>query len=412
LTYAWDFTNDGTVDSTLPNPSYSYPAAGTYTVNLTVRNIAGSDSEIKTDYITVTPAPVAPVASFSGTPQTGNAPLSVQFTSSSTGTAPLTYAWDFTNDGTVDSTLPNPSYSYPAAGTYTVNLTVQNIAGSDSEIKTGYITVTPAPVAPVSEFTGTPTTGDTPLSVQFIDHSTGTITSYAWDFGDTVTSYLQNPEHIYTAAGNYSVNLTVSGPGGSSSKLRTNYITASTPPMPEFLADFKVSPTTGIGPLTVKCTDKSTGNPTWFAYDFGDGVTMYGPNPAHTYTLPGVYNITLTVMKFDRASFSMKISSTTKQNVVTVNRVPFTQPVAKFTAWPVQGTPPLTVAFSDQSSGDPTFYNYDFGDGVNITGPNPVHTYRYPGTYTVTLTVLKNDAATGTIASDSFIQKELVVVQG
>jgi PKD repeat protein len=205
------------------------------------------------------------------------------------------------------------------------------------------------------------------------------------------------------------VNLTVTGPGGSNSKLRTNYISVNA--KPSFFADFKVQPTMGNAPLTVKCNDASTGNPTFFSYDFGDGVTITSPNPVHTYAFPGVYNITLTIMKFDRATFSTKVSSTTKQNVVTVSRVPFIQPVAKFIASPVQGTAPLSVGFTDQSSGNPTYYNYDFGDGVNITEQNPVHSYRYPGTYTVTLTVLKNDAATGTIAGDSFIQQDLIVVQ-
>ena len=56
--WAWDFTNDGTVDSAEPSPSHIYGTAGTYTVNLTVTNAGGSDSEVKTDYITVSsPSP-------------------------------------------------------------------------------------------------------------------------------------------------------------------------------------------------------------------------------------------------------------------------------------------------------------------------------------------------------------------
>jgi PKD repeat protein len=65
----------------------------------------------------------------------------VQFTEQSTGTAPLTYAWDFTNDGSTDSTVKSPSFTYKTAGTYTVKLTVTNADGSDSEIKTNYISV-------------------------------------------------------------------------------------------------------------------------------------------------------------------------------------------------------------------------------------------------------------------------------
>jgi PKD repeat protein len=65
----------------------------------------------------------------------------VQFTDRSTGTAPLTYAWDFNNDGSTDSTVKSPSFTYKTAGTYTVKLTVTNANGSDSEVKTGYITI-------------------------------------------------------------------------------------------------------------------------------------------------------------------------------------------------------------------------------------------------------------------------------
>ncbi|MEI6842501.1 MAG: PKD domain-containing protein, partial [Methanomicrobiales archaeon] len=65
---------------------------------------------------------------------------------------------------------------------------------------------------------------------------------------------------------------------------------------------------------------------------------------------------------------------------------------------------------ADQSTGNPTFYMYDFGDGTNTLEPNPVHTYRYPGTYTVTLSVRKSDGNTGTILSNSSIQKDLIVV--
>lgn len=81
----------------------------------------------------------APVADFTATPTFGATPLQVQFTAASLNT-PTAWSWDFQNDGTVDSTSQNPTYTYTAAGTYAVKLTVQNSAGSDSEIKTSCIT--------------------------------------------------------------------------------------------------------------------------------------------------------------------------------------------------------------------------------------------------------------------------------
>ncbi|TAJ44552.1 NosD domain-containing protein [Methanofollis fontis] len=88
------------------------------------------------------PEPDAPTAAFTADVTSGDAPLSVQFTDLSTG-SPISWTWDFENDGIVDSTEQNPAHVYTAVGTYTVNLTVTNAVGSDSEVKTDYITVHP-----------------------------------------------------------------------------------------------------------------------------------------------------------------------------------------------------------------------------------------------------------------------------
>lgn len=109
-------------------------------------------------YDTEPPAVVAPTADFSADPLTGTAgETEIQFTDSSTnGGETLTYAWDFDNDADVDSTAQNPTYTYPAAGTYTVKLTVTNSAGSDDEIKTDYITIESAFVPWAPTFTNSP----------------------------------------------------------------------------------------------------------------------------------------------------------------------------------------------------------------------------------------------------------------
>ncbi|MBT8508668.1 hypothetical protein AZH53_09650 [Methanomicrobiaceae archaeon CYW5] len=146
--WAWDFESDGTVDSTQQNPGHVYAAAGTYTVTLTVTNDGGSDDEVRADYITVTAAPVAPVAAFTADVTSGVAPLTVRFTDESTG-VPTAWAWDFESDGTVDSTLQDTVFEYATPGTYTVTLTVTNAVGSDDEVKTDYITVTAPPAMDV-----------------------------------------------------------------------------------------------------------------------------------------------------------------------------------------------------------------------------------------------------------------------
>ncbi|MCK9306535.1 MAG: DUF3344 domain-containing protein [Methanoculleus sp.] len=136
--WAWDFENDGIVDSADQNPAWTYTTAGTYAVNLTATNAAGTDTEVKTDYITVTGGD-APVANFTANVTSGDAPLAVQFTDTSTG-SPTAWAWDFGDNATGDQ--QNPVHTYTEAGTYSINLTVSNDHGSDSEVKTDYITVT------------------------------------------------------------------------------------------------------------------------------------------------------------------------------------------------------------------------------------------------------------------------------
>ena len=144
---------------------------------------------------------------------------------------------------------------------------------------------------PVANFSGTPTSGNKPLTVQFTDGSSGSITSRSWTFGDGGTSSAQNPSHQYTSTGTYTVSLTVTGPGGTDTETKTGYITVSeTPPV----ADFSGTPTTGNRPLTVQFTDNST-NVTSRSWTFGDGGTSTQLNPSHQYSSTGTYTVTLTV---------------------------------------------------------------------------------------------------------------------
>jgi PKD repeat protein len=79
-------------------------------------------------------------------------------------------------------------------------------------------------VPPGASFSGTPLNGIGPMSVHFTDYSTGSVASWHWDFGDGTTSTEQNPVHRYRTAGNFSVSLTVQGPGGSDTQTRHNHV--------------------------------------------------------------------------------------------------------------------------------------------------------------------------------------------
>ncbi len=218
--WAWDFENDGTVDSTEQNPSFTYSAVGTYDVSLVATNSVGSDTEVKTGAVQVFP-PV--VADFSGTPLAGGAPLLVNFTDSSTG-SPTAWQWDFENDGTVDSTLQNPNFTYTSPGNYTVKLTATGPGGTDDETKLSYVAVAGAVVA---DFTTSANNGS---SIQFTDLTTGSPTTWQWDFDNdgTTDSTQQNPTHTYPADGTYSVRLTATGAGGTDDELKASYITVVT----------------------------------------------------------------------------------------------------------------------------------------------------------------------------------------
>ena len=309
-----------------------------------------------------------PVADFSANPVSGSPPLVVAFTDQSGGSTPRTYQWNFGDGGT--STEKNPVHTYTAVGVYPVTLTITNSYGTDSKTKPDYIH---AGIGPVADFGATPQSGTLPLAVAFKDMSTGNPTTWSWIFGDGGTSSEQNPSHIYTKAGTYDVRLTVTNAFGTSTKIKTGYISTGLPP----IADFTSGARAGSIPLSVKFTDASKGGPTSWSWDFGDGSTSTQQNPSHIYTKAGTYAVTLT------AKNAYGSDSNTKVGFVTAGA----GPVAEFTADQRLGIAPLTVKFTDLSTGNPTTWSWTFGDGTTSTEENPVHVYKLEGAYDVSLTV-------------------------
>ena len=231
---------------------------------------------------------------------------------------------------------------------------------------------------PSADFSANPTSGILPLKVNFTNLSLGDINSYSWDFGDGSTSTTEDPSHTYSTAGNYTVSLTVTGPGGSDSKTISNLITVSPQPASPPEADFSATPVSGTAPLVVNFTDASTGDITNWSWDFGDGSNGIGQAAMKSYAEPGVYTVSLSV------SGPNGSDTVTKTNLITVTAAP---PVASFSANTQSGAAPLSVDFTDTSTGEITDWSWDFGDGNTSTSRNPSHTYTAVGTYTVTLTV-------------------------
>ena len=174
-----------------------------------------------------------PVADFSADTVSGCVGTDIQFTDTSTG-SPTGWSWDF-GDGET-STEQNPVHQYTAAGTYTVSLTGKNLFGESTETKTDFITISGTLAA---DFSGSPLSGQAPLIVNFTDTSTGSPETWDWDFGDGGVSADQNPAHQYTAAGDYTVSLTVDNsvcPPSTEEKI--NYINVLLPATCNWNDDF------------------------------------------------------------------------------------------------------------------------------------------------------------------------------
>ncbi len=335
---------------------------------------------------TLTNAP-APAAGFSGGPTSGVAPLTVFFMNLSSGAT--SYSWDF-GDGNTSASV-NPANSYSNAGSYTVSLTASGPGGTSTLTRTNYVVVTNPPPPVVADFAAGPTNGVVPLTVVFTNLSSGA-TKFIWDFGDGNTSASLNPENTYTNAGSYTVSLIASGPGGSNTLTRTNFVVVTSPP-PQVVADFAAGPTNGLAPLTVVFTNLSSGA-TDFIWDFGDGKTSAGLNPTNIYTNAGSYTVSLT------ASGAGTTNTLTRTNYVVVTNPP-PQVVADFAAGPTSGVAPLTVVFTNLSSGATDFI-WDFGDGNSSASFNPTNTYTNAGSYTVSLTA-NSPGATNTLTRTNYV---------
>lgn len=118
-----------------------------------------------------------------------------------------------------------------------------------------------------ADFIAIPPQGTAALFVQFTGLSANPVESWHWLFGDDMsTSNVQNPTHVFTQPGQYTVSLTATGLGGVNSVTKIHYITV----YPPVVAEFSAIPLTGTAPLTVDFTDLTQGNPTGWTWDFGD----------------------------------------------------------------------------------------------------------------------------------------------
>jgi len=254
------------------------------------------------------------------------------------------------------------------------------------------LVITPAPEVPVSIPTADFTFNNVCLNAQatFTDASTvqsgGSVTQWAWDFGDGGTANTQNPTHTYTAANTFTVSLTVTSVTGCTDNV-TNQITVSALPVADFIAPSvcENNPT--------QFTDASTGGATQWTWAFGDGGTDNVQNPVYTYSAAGLYNVTLTVATASNCSGSVTKS-------VTVDA----SPTADFNVQDVcLNVPSIFSDASTSNVGAITQWSWDFGDTGTSTQQSPTHTYAADGTYDVTLTVTSGSGCPNSVTKQTSV---------
>lgn len=378
-TYLWDF-GDGTT-STIPSPTHTWAADGTYTVSLTVSNGTCTSSHSVTVRI-ITNKPV-----IYATPNVVCLGSAVTFSTDPIPPANISsFIWNF-GDGRTGTSTKTPVVTYRNAGDYDVTFTIRDVNGCQRVSDPIRVVVNGS----VSRFTIAPRQcKDEPIT--FTDQSTtrtgNSIVSWTFDFGDgsapvVYTTQPVNITHTYSVINTYPVTLTVRDNTGCENSSTQNVVIAN------ISASFGARSNIACLNVPFQFENSSVTEPLTYAWTFGDGGTSTDKDPAHVYTAPGTYTVTLDV--------TGATGCTAHTETTNFLRVP--NPVADFTFPPVAGDicPPVKVQFTNRSS-DYVRTSWSFGDGSASDEENPLHNYIRPGTFPVTLTVYSEGGCASPVA--------------
>jgi len=323
-------------------------------------------------------------ANFNASVTSGCAPLVVQFTDISTG-GPTSWNWTFGNGNSSTTQSPQAIYSNP--GVYTVQLAISN--GSTISTKTKVITVYNKPTP---NFNINPNPSCAGQNVLFTDQTTispggVSISTWAWDFGD---GSFQNTTtgaagHAYSSAGTYPASLIVTDGNGCTNSITKN-VTITPFPTPSFTAlpTFKCAP-----PLQVSFTNTSGNtNQATITWLFGDGTSSILPNPSHTYTISGSFDVSLIISQGGCTDTVTLDDKVVIQNIA----ASYTTPAASVCAG-------RTLSFTNTSIPAAVSATWNFGDGGTSSSLNPTHLFATAGTYPVSMIAVDANGCSDTIVS-------------
>jgi PKD repeat protein len=386
-TWLWEFPDGTTSDA--QNPVVAPAEPGMWPVLLTVyrtTDLGGTETDSIERSI-----PVLPVLEpdFDWRPETPVEGEPVEFTDMTVGPVE-SWRWTF-GDGAEDTT-PDPVHTYDQPGSYDVELEVGYPVADElltwSVARTIVIGEALAP-----DFSWQPEMPRVGDPIQFTDLTPGDVASWQWNFGDDSSTAAQNPVHSYGASGRYQVTLQVTAPSGHSS-IATNTVVVGDP----LEAAFMWQPRLPRAREPVYFRDRSSGGPTAWSWDFGDGGTSDAQNPGRVFGEPGVYQVTLNVATDDGET------STIGQ---TLEVAPLID--ARFGWLPAVPAPGQMVQFADRSVGPVASWSWDFGDGATSSDPSPTHRFVEAGQYLVELQVATADGVQDTATRTMVVATSLGV---
>lgn len=356
----WDF-GDGTT-SIETEPIHLFESAGTYTIQLIVTNPQGCMDTLTQDLlITEAPAPSFVLDNYEGC-----APFAVDFTNQTTG-FDVEFAWDFGNGTTSDEVHPDPVlYTAGINDTfYIVTLTVNNLCGEKA-----YNAVVKAKASPDADFGLSPINLCSPLEVAFANISTGSPSSYFWDFGNGTTSTDSLPGNQIFIADSLATDYTIQLIAANDCGVDTSSMDLTVQPA-DVQAFFNTSDRVGCQPLTVEFYNFASPG-AQVDWDFGDGNGSADLEPIHTFTEPGTYHVV------------QYASNLCGFDSVSIDIVVLPSPEVSFShqSFVCLGE---EILFTNESP-NISASQWDFGDGQTSVLTSPVHIYNQPGTYQVTLT--------------------------